>query len=535
MTWKISLLLAGLGLTVAVLVAAFQPAPGYMDADYYYAGGRQLATGHGFNEMVLWNYLDNPAGLPHPSNAYWMPLASLLAAAGAVLFGANSWAAARVGFLAVAAVLPPVTAALAWSLSGRRDLAITSGLLAVFPAFYLPFLPITDTFGLYMLFGGLFFLLFARFLSRTRPSSWLFSAFFLGVISGLMHLARADGLLWLLLALTAVLLFRKPGQPVSSIFRSWGAVLLGYLLIMAAWFARNVSVFGTLLAPGGSKMLWLSSYDQLFAYPASQLTLAAWWHSGLAAILKARVWALGLNLASALSVQAEVFLLPLIGVGLWHLRKDRSVQLAGLAWLLTLGAMTVIFPFAGARGGYFHSGAALQTVWWALAPLGLERVIQWGRRKRGWNVAQAGKIFRMALIGLALVLSAVIVWGRVIGGKTDQGTPASSGQAWGQENYAYSQIDKYLILQGAAADDTVMVANPPGFYLASGNPSIAVPDGDVNTLLAAARRYHALYLILEDGSVPAGLLTVYEKPKEQTNLTYLGEIEHARIFLIQNQ
>ena len=448
MTWRMSLLLAGLGLAVAVLVAAFQPAPGYMDADYYYAGGRDLATGHGFTEMVLWNYLDNPTGLPHPSNAYWMPLASLLAAAGAALFGPNSWSAARVGFLAVAAALPPLTAALAWSFSARRDLAITSGLLAVFPAFYLPFLPVTDTFGLYMLLGGLFFLLLSRSLSITTRRSWLITAFFLGIISGLMHLSRADGLLWFLLALIAVLFFRKPGQSPISILYSLGCVLLGYLLIMGPWFARNISVFGTPLAPGGIKMLWLTSYDQLFAYPASQLTLASWWHSGLAAILKARVWSLGLNLASTLAVQAEVFLLPLIGLGIWHLRKDRRVQLAGLAWLLTLGAMTVVFPFAGARGGFFHSGAALQTVWWALAPVGLERVIQWGRRKRGWNAAQAGTIFRMALIGLAVILTAVIVWSRVIGGNAGLAIQQSSGQAWGQENTAYSQIDKYLVSQG---------------------------------------------------------------------------------------
>ena len=80
-----------------------------------------------------------------------------------------------------------------------------------------------------------------------------------------------------------------------------------------------------------------------------------------------------------------------------------------------------------------------------------------------------------------------------------------------------------------------MVANPPGFYLASGNPSIAVPDGDVNTLLTVARQYNALYLVLEAGSVPAGSLPVYENPKGQMDLTYLGEIEHARIFLIHNQ
>ena len=36
-------------------------------------------------------------------------------------------------------------------------------------------------------------------------------------------------------------------------------------------------------------------------------------------------------------------------------------------------------------------------------------------------------------------------------------------------------------------------------------------------------------------SVPAGLLPVYENPKDQMDLTYLGEIEHARIFLIRDQ
>jgi hypothetical protein len=310
---------------------------------------------------------------------------------------------------------------------------------------------------------------------------------------------------------------------------------LGYLLIMGPWFARNISVFGTPLAPGGTKMLWLRSYDQIFAFPASQLTLASWWHSGLAAILEARVWSLGLNLANTLSVQAEVFLLPLIGLGLWHLRKDRCVQMTGLAWLLTLGAMTVAFPFAGARGGFFHSGAALQTVWWALAPVGLERAIQWGRRKRGWNVVQARTIFRVALIGLAVLLTVMIFWSRVIGGNAGLASQPSQGNAWGQENYAYSLIDKYLVLHGAAAGDTVMVANPPGFYLESGNPAIAIPDGNINTALAAARQYNALYLILEAGSVPADLLTVYENPKGQMDLTYLGEVEHARIFLIRNQ
>jgi hypothetical protein len=520
MTWRQYLLLALLGLAAVSFVAALQPSPGYMDADYYYAGGLQLVNGHGFTEPYLWNYLDDPVGLPHPSHAYWMPLASLLAAAGAALFGPASWFAARTGFLLVAALIPPLTAALAWSFTSRRDLALTSGLLAVFPAFYLPFLPVTDTFGLYMLFGGLFFLVLSRKSSALNP-------LLLGLLAGLMHLARADGLLWLVIAfLTVLLVLPKPTQRrpffiISFLFLT----LAGYLLVMIPWFIRNNTAFGMPMAPGGSKMLWLTSYDQLFGYPASQITFSAWLQSGIAAISKVRFWALGINLERTLAEQGEVFLLPLIGLGLWHLRRDRRMQLAIFAWLATLAAMTVAFPFAGARGGFFHSGAALQPVWWALAPVGLGRVIAWGSRKRGWNAVQAGTIFQPALVALAALLTAVIVYGRVMGG--------GGASVWGNENVAYSQIKTVLVSQGMTDEAVVMVANPPGFYLASGNPAIAIPDGDLNTLLTAAQSYGAKYVILEEGSTPGGLMPAYDQPAGQASLQYLGNVGGAHIYGIQ--
>jgi hypothetical protein len=69
--------------------------------------------------------------------------------------------------------------------------------------------------------------------------------------------------------------------------------------------------------------------------------------------------------------------------------------------------------------------------------------------------------------------------------------------------------------------------------LASGNPAIAVPDGDVNTLLTVARRYGAKYVILEAGSTPVMLTLVYENTLKVVGLDYLGELERARVFLIQ--
>ena len=159
MTRRDLLLLFLLGLAVPLAIAQFQSLPGYMDADYYFGGGIQLAKGNGFTEPYLWNYLSDPQGLPTPSHAYWMPLASIVAAAGMWLTGQTTFAAARLGFILLAALVPPLTAILAFRLTSNRTLSLLSGLLACFPIYYAPFLPVTDNYAIYMLLGVSFFLL----------------------------------------------------------------------------------------------------------------------------------------------------------------------------------------------------------------------------------------------------------------------------------------------------------------------------------------------------------------------------------------
>jgi hypothetical protein len=223
-------------------------------------------------------------------------------------------------------------------------------------------------------------------------------------------------------------------------------------------------------------------------------------------------------------VQGEVILLPLIGLGFWHLKKDRRVQLAGAAWLLIFAAMTLAFPFAGARGGFFHSGASVQTVWWVLAPIGLDRLIVWGSRTRDWNPGRSGMLFRSGLVAIIALLTVVIVYVRVMGG--------GGSQLWGHENISYNHIKDVLVSDGMTDQSIVMVANPPGFYLVSGNSSIAVPDGDITTLLTVAGRYGVKYLVLEAGSTPTGLIPVYDNPESWAGLEYLGNVEVARVFLV---
>ena len=181
-----------LGFLVSLIVAGYQSVPGYMDDAYYYLGGLQLVRGEGFSEPIIWNYLDNPQDIPHPSHGYWMPLASIVAAAGMALTGNHEFNSARVGFLVLAALVPVVTAKISFQLSGRKSWSWISGLLAVFSGFYLPYVTTTDNFTIYLLFGGILFLLLPI---TTEKKSW--TLLLLGVVSGIFHLSRSDGVLWL--------------------------------------------------------------------------------------------------------------------------------------------------------------------------------------------------------------------------------------------------------------------------------------------------------------------------------------------------
>ncbi len=95
-----------LSLGITSLVAIFQDSPGYMDADYYYAGGVRLAQGFGFSDPFLWNFLDDPQGLPHPSHTYWMPLPSILVMLGMALSGAENFTGGKLLYFNNSGIYP---------------------------------------------------------------------------------------------------------------------------------------------------------------------------------------------------------------------------------------------------------------------------------------------------------------------------------------------------------------------------------------------------------------------------------------------
>lgn len=499
------------GLLVSALMAYFINAPGYMDADYYFAGGQRLAAGQGFSQAFLWNFLDDPSGIPHPSHTYWMPLTSIVAAAGISFFPfLPAFRAAQVLFVLLAALVPPLTAALAYSQYADVNKAMLAGWLALFPGFYLVYYLTTDAFLLYTLLGGLFFWRVCRL------EGWL-HFLELGLLAGLLHMARADGILWLLLALAAVCSQRGALKRWQSSF----SVIVGYLSMAGLWLIRNCTYFGSPLSPGGGYSLWLLDYDELFIYPASLLTFDRWRQAGAAVILGTRWQALLNNLQTAAVVQGLIFLGPLALLGAWQHRKQLTVRLGAAAWGLTFVLMTLIFPYSGWRGGFFHSAAALMPLVWLLAPVGLAAAIKWMAAKRGWVPAQAWQVLRVGLVGLAALLTIMVAVDKL-------------GQSWDVTAVRYQRLEEELLELGAAAQDIVMVNNPPAYYVYSSRQAVVIPHGDLDTVRQVAQRYQIRYLILDQNNSIL-FANLMQNPHHVPGMRYLASDGDAYIFLFEGR
>jgi len=520
---KVYIFLFILGLIPPAIIAHFQPSPGYLDSDYYFAGGIQLVMGKGFTEPYLWNYLDGTVSLPHPSHSYWMPLASIVAALGMLITGQTTYASARLIFIVIAACIPPLTAYLAHTFSHRSDLSIASGLLAIFSVYHAPFVGVTDNFGLFMLFGGVFFIYATKLIENpARTQNWIV----LGVMSGLMTLSRSDGLLWIALTFLFAV-WRAPRESFSRtavyVFHSAGIALLGFLLVMLPWYARNLSVYGSIMAPGGSRALWLANYDQTFLYPPTDLTKESFLALGWNHIFADRMWALSNNLQSGFAAHGGIILFPFILVGIYYFRRDERVKLAGLAWLMLFLVMTFVFPFAGARGAFFHAGAALQPMWWTLAPLGLESILV-SLRKRGIGNDNNRVVFRSALIMVAMILTGYVVYLRLF------------SLGWGEEkDVSYLMIEKLLIANGIEDKDIVIVRNAPGYYLETGRSAISIPYGGEDAILGAAQQFDANYLVLEPAAVLDPIKDLFQNPENRERFIYLGELDGAHIYKLKPQ
>jgi hypothetical protein len=486
-----------LALAVRLAVATLIPRPGYMDPAYYAAGALHLAQGGGLNEPFIWNYLDAPAGLPHPGFLYWMPLPSLLAAPFAALFP-GSFFALQLPFALLSALFPLVGYAVAWEATGVRRPAWVVGLLTLFSGFFFHHWTLPETFAPFALFGSVALWLAGSWGleagSRVkRIGRWLS----VGLLVGLAHLTRADGILLLpvvALAPLASLQSRNRRRGWSSVIGHWSLIFFGYLLVMTPWVVRSLSLIGAPVSPAGAKTLWLRTYDDIFCYECD-LSLNSYLAWGWGNILRSKLWALWVNLERFLAEDCLVFLLPFVFIGFWRLRRRSPFAIFLVCLLLIYIFHSLAFTFPGARGGFFHASAALLPFLFTAGVEGLDAAVGWASRRRRWDRRQAVLVFRTAAVVAAVALSLYAAAGKV--------------PTWWGADEVYLEVHRWLEAHDVPASTVVMVGNPPGFWYHTHRAAVVVPNGDADTLLEVCARYHVGYVVLDENR-PHALAGVYE-------------------------
>src|SRR3990170_2850099 len=476
---RMVLLLFVAGLLIFGAAAALIPAPGYMDAEYYFATAGQLARGNGFVEPFLWNFLSAPSTLPAPSHTYWQPLASMAMAAPMAVFGVDFRVGQLVSVL-LASAIPLLSARTAVSLGAGQRAAWLAGGFGLLPGFFAPYLLTTDTFALFAVIGGLLLWQVGAAVARPTASGR-------GAPGGVAAPRAAGG--------------RR--------LRSFGLLIAGFGVWMAPWWLRNLSVTGALVSPGAARALWLLDYDELFLFPATQLTFARWWGAGVSTLLLQRLGAASANLQSLVAVNGYILLLPLMVVGGWVHRRFPSVR-AGLLYAVVLFfLMSFVFPFAGARGGSFHSSAALMPLLVALAASGVTTAAAWIAPRMRWDPDRTRGMLTSISILLAGALS---VW--AMAGKIGA---FGAGASFGRDQATYAAAAE--VIRGEGESDVVAaVGDPPGFFLASGWLAVAIPHGTEQVLQQVVSAYDVEWIILE-ADHPADLDALYFSASERPWLT----------------
>jgi hypothetical protein len=535
-----------MSLLAAFAIVRLAGAPSYTDAYYHFSAAERLVRGEGLTVPYLWTYIGAPDAFPPdgaiPSHTYWMPMTSLSAALGMWMFNAaGDPAAAQWPLTLMLAGTAWIAYLLGWKFGGRRRHAWSAGILTLASPFYLRWWGTIDTFAPYAFFGALA-LLAIGFASERRSTRWFALA---GALSALCHLTRADGLLMLVTACAAACWPEKgmaPSSPTPSPTRGEGAraeemnhrahraeeinhavteesersgeaavtartitrtslftriqwlavVLAAYLFVMLPWFARNQFAVGSALPVGGTQAIWFREYDELFSYPpdASPQTLLA---DGTDALISSRWYGLINGLQTFVAVEGVIFLTPLMLVGLWRRRTDFTRGF----WVYALGvhlAMTLVFPFPGARGGLFHSATALVPWWMAFGVSGLDDVLAWAvKRRRRWRLQTATTVFGAALVVFTVGFAAMMA--------------ASARPTAVSPLYA-------AVREALPPDARVMSADPAALDYYAGLGGVVQPNEAPETILTLAERYGVTHLLVEGRNVPFPLRSIIDAPPD---------------------
>jgi hypothetical protein len=473
-------------------------APGYPDSVYYLATAREIAAGHGFTIPYIWAFVDTGGHLPAvgvlpiPSNEHWMPLASIVEVPFIWLLG-PTYLASCLPFWILAALGASITYLLGIDAGLGRRTSIAAGLLMAMPGAVAPYMSQPDNFSLYMVLGVTAMWLCVRGAAGNR-----LAFAFGGVVVGLAMLARTDGVL---LGVPFIVAFGVEQwrhwreRDHQSVRIGWGAAIACFalfLLVMAPWWIRDYSIFGSISPSSSSgRILWIRTYEQLFSV-SDQTTPATFFAQGLGPLLVSRIGGLIVAMEVIATQPLLIFLVPFCLVGAWLHRRDpafRAWQVYGITFLVFAG---LVFAVHLPYGMALHSEMALAPQAYLLSIVGIGATVRWvAARRSNWDAVRATRNFTVIAVGLVWVIGAVA-------------TLLLAG-AWQHEaDYRTALLTEHPV----PATDRLMSADPGAYWYRWGITGVPTPNDPLPVVEKAAALYDVRWLILEKDQLVPSLLPV---------------------------
>lgn len=494
---RIPIALYLLALVSRLIVLVHFPDAAYPDSYYYADVARNLAGGRGLTVDFIWIFAEvggtipaNPV-LPIPSNAHWMPLASLVQVPFLAVFGPNP-VAAGLPFALIGATAAPLTWAIARDAGSSARVAVGAGILVALPALLLVFMVQPDNFSLYqpLVAGALW--LGARGL---RGDGRAFAA--AGLLVGLATLSRNDGVfvgaaLALAFAWDRWRAWRSRGTRAVAI-PLWSAVACFglFVVVMAPWIGRQLAVFGSISPSSASgKVFFIRTIEEWnsVSTPANLDWLLG---QGIGPLLVSRVG--GLVAAAGIFTTlacAGLLVAPLI-VGAWSRRRSIDFGPFFIYAGLLFGFSGLVSAVHVPGGTFIHSAVALVPHAYILVLEGIAVGVAWiSARRPRWDREAATRVFTGAAVGFGAIAALVVAFG-VHGG-------------WAAKRTERQALAAALTLAGATPDSRVMAIDAAGMNYAGGFAGVVSPNDPIDTIESVARAYRIEWLVLErDGIVPA--------------------------------